>query len=239
MGMEQTFSTFLGSERRTGRRSLTVAASVLMHAGVLGLALVWGLWRIDEIQPRRELPITLWHRPPAPAATAGTQRQPERQPRRQRRTPRPAIVPPDHQRPQQPVTASQQTPATAPSSAKESDGPGGESDGLHGCPPGQICTGAAPPPALPPEIGEKACVSCPPPQLPPAYRRAGVSLQALVKICVDAQGRVRSANVLKGISATVDAQIASTIQGWRYKPHAINGNPVPFCYATLFTFKVL
>jgi TonB family protein len=102
-----------------------------------------------------------------------------------------------------------------------------------------VCTGTTPAPALPPQIGEKACLSCPPPQLPPAYRRAGVSLQALVKICVDARGQVRTVNVLKGISATVDAEIASTIRRWRYSPHAINGNPVPFCYATLFTFKVL
>ena len=236
-GAGATFAAFLGAGARVKRRPFTVALSVLVHAGVLVTAVLWGAWRADEVQPPALVPVIIWNPARMPAANlAGGNPSPAREPERRQRPPRrpPTVAA------VAPVTVAAQPPAAGPGAIDPSQHAGGG----RGCPPGQECgqdhgdVAGDPPPALPPRIAEKACLSCPPPQLPPAYKRAGVSLQALLKICVDAQGGVRSVQVLRGISAAVDADIVATIKRWRYTPHAINGRPVPFCYAANFVFQV-
>jgi len=52
------------------------------------------------------------------------------------------------------------------------------------------------------------------------------------RICVDQSGSVSSVTVLAGIPGA-DADIVSTLRGWRYKPQ-----PIPVCFITQFTYEI-
>ena len=67
-------------------------------------------------------------------------------------------------------------------------------------------------------------------KLPPALERSGVTLYAIVRVCVSAQGAVTDVRVLKGAGPAIDPQIPSVLGRWRYRPFTLNGQPTPFCY---------
>jgi protein TonB len=67
-------------------------------------------------------------------------------------------------------------------------------------------------------------------KLPPALERSGVTLHAIVRVCVSAQGAVTDVRVLKGAGPAIDPQIPTVLGRWRYRPFTLNGQPTPFCY---------
>ena len=59
-----------------------------------------------------------------------------------------------------------------------------------------------------------------------------MTLFAMVKICVNADGSVKDVKLIKSADPTLDPEIMGKIQStWRYKPYTVDGRPVPFCYA--------
>jgi len=65
---------------------------------------------------------------------------------------------------------------------------------------------------------------------PPSLARAEMKLSAVVKMCVNAQGRVADVKLLKSADPAIDAQIPAVLGKWRYKPLVTGGRAVPFCY---------
>jgi TonB family protein len=223
----------LWGERAT--RSWAVSFSVSMHALVLAAALVWGFWHVDEVSPPR-VQITFWDKllpppqvfgEPAKAAVRKSERATS-----EKASTRPV-------RPQ--AVALKTTPPTGES--KDSSGSTEPSSGTNGvgppgdCPLDSGCTGEGPARVLPPQVADKSCLACELPHLPPAFMRIGTVHDMLVKICVNAEGRVTSATVLRGVSPAADAGVVATLLTWRFSPYAVEGRPVPFCYVSRFVFQ--
>jgi hypothetical protein len=66
--------------------------------------------------------------------------------------------------------------------------------------------------------------------LPPGLARAGVTLSAVVRMCVSAQGTVTEVRIIRGAGPAVDPQIPAVLGKWRYRPLLLDGKPTPFCY---------
>jgi TonB family protein len=66
--------------------------------------------------------------------------------------------------------------------------------------------------------------------LPRALLRAGATMQATVKLCVTAAGKVSSVNVLRSAGSAVDQQLTGALSRWHYRPLLEDGRGVPFCY---------
>jgi hypothetical protein len=227
----------LGARAR-GRRSLAVTVSVMLHALVLLAAAVRGMWGVDELTGPQVV-ITLWNGLPVmpplfePAAGGSSnepQRPEQRLHRRVRQTPNPLLAA---------LTPEPIVPTSGSGSPPGAETGSGQSHGTApACPDDHPDCNDDPPPVLvlPPKVGEKSCVSCPLPRLPPAFTRFGTVQSILMRICVDAAGRVVSTNVLSGIGGTADEGVAATVAGWRFSPYAVDGRPVPFCYVSRFVF---
>lgn len=65
------------------------------------------------------------------------------------------------------------------------------------------------------------------------------AMAADLKICVTAEGTVRSVDVERGAHPRIDPLIVEAVQRWRYSPYKVDGKPVPHCYPMKYTFTVL
>jgi hypothetical protein len=66
--------------------------------------------------------------------------------------------------------------------------------------------------------------------MPPAFRKAGMRLWAMLKVCVSREGNVSDVKIIKGMDPAVDPLLQAKIQTWRYKPISVDGRPITFCY---------
>jgi hypothetical protein len=232
--VQGAFAAFLGASRGRRRRPLPLALSVVFHAGLAALAIRLTAWQVDEVQPPMVL-AKFWAPRVAVAAPAPRPQQPQ--------APKPRARPPvARARPATPAPMSPPSSPSVPVTISGDDKPTIATTIVRddGCPPGQPCP--QPPerrevPAVPPRVGQKACVDCPDPHVPGAILPPGGSVTMLVKICVDQRGLVSGLQVLRGIEPAVDAMVKRTLEGWRYSPYRIDEHPVPFCYVTRFQFS--
>jgi len=67
-------------------------------------------------------------------------------------------------------------------------------------------------------------------RLPVGLDRMGQSFNAVVKICVTAEGSVSAVNVLRSAGPVLDRQIPGALAHWRYRPLLEGGKATPFCY---------
>jgi protein TonB len=233
-----SFEAFLTADRPVARRrrSATVGISFALHVAALIFGVATSFWHVEEMVPP-SLPLqlftfTLPAAPPPPPAARAVRRTVTRV------RPRPTeIVQP------------QAEPVTAPEAPAESaeEQPGGEPGGVPGGVEGGTGTG--------PATGTQSGMFVSPnvargqldinPQadpyrvkLPPVLARAGMSLWALVRICVDQRGRVISVQLLKKADPAVDPLIVATLSTWRYRPYTVNGRPVPFCSNVRYEMSV-
>jgi hypothetical protein len=230
------FTAFLTGSRGPGsRRSWSLLAAVALHVVAAASAVGVAAWKVEELETKEKVIITfnpvtippLAAQPAPPAVKANEHRRadplkpsPRVRPRHQ-----PSAIPPTA--PSAPTVG----PAT---DTGDGDGPGTDTP----CPPGASCSGlAAPARMLPPQVGEKRCLSCPLPRLPPAFRQLGAVLTVLARICADATGRTTKVDILRGLGGDVDQQIAAVLAAWRFAPLQLDGRPVPFCYVSRFVFS--
>jgi protein TonB len=227
--MTTTFDTFLLAGQRPGgrrTRAVTHAFAVALHAAAVAAAVVYGPRRVEEAVAAPAVPIFI--RAPLPAAGAPAAAAPARP---KTRTPRPkvtrralALV----QQPKEvPPEAPQATDSAAPDDARIDDGgrgggggkgPGG-GGGDHFIAP-NVAIGQL---AIDPHVDPHRV------RLPPALARAGLQVWALVRVCVDRDGRVDDVHLLKSADPVVDPLIVAALRTWRYRPYQVNGRPVPFC----------
>jgi protein TonB len=226
--MTMAFETFLTVDERKpkkGRRA-TFIVSLAVHGALLAVGVAASYGSVEELTPKNGVGIT-WltlPTPPTPAAASKKRSNPKTKPRpTERLQPRLSQL-------------------TAPKEVeKEDDGdddnghpdgqiggkPGGEPDGIiggsesvtHYLPP-NVAKGQL---AIDPQAAEHRA------KLPPALMHAGMSVWALLRVCVDRDGGVVDVKVIKGVDPTVDASFVSAVRTWRYTPFRVDGRPVPFC----------
>lgn len=74
--------------------------------------------------------------------------------------------------------------------------------------------------------------------IPPELNRAGVRMFALVKICISRAGDVQSASLVKSMDPAADPLLIAKVKTWKYRPFAINGHRVPFCYNLRYDLEI-
>jgi len=210
------------------RRRITLTVSLAVHAAALLVGIAWSFWQVDEL-PLPHVSVTLAGAPPPPPppppASHGARTKPKVKP-----TPKvEALVQP------------QEHPKEQPKAEKERE-EAGQAGGVQGGVQGGVVGGVVGAPVqntgprmLTPQLGKGLLLIDPNEEqyrvkLPPALERSGVTLYAIVRVCVSAQGAVTDVRVLKGAGAAIDPQIPSVLGRWRYRPFTLNGQPTPFCY---------
>jgi periplasmic protein TonB len=231
---------------RVGHRGwpISLAVSLGAHALLLVAVFTWTFARVDEIAPARAaidlssiVPSEIVSpAPPAGAAVAPAfESPPEARPvaRRPRPIRRPFSLTSDV-----PVLVADDAPPAAALAATPPPDDGGPGEPRAEAPDPSVTAPKATPAraAVAPLVADKRCLSCPAPTLPPAFARLGVDQEMKVKTCVNASGKVTSVDVLAGFDPMVDARVVDTVRGWHLVPYAVEGRPVPFCYATSFVF---
>lgn len=69
------------------------------------------------------------------------------------------------------------------------------------------------------------------PRVPPPWNREDAIHKGTYKVCVAADGSVRSVDTLKTAGkGLLDEAFSSAIQKWRYQPARLGPKKVPFCY---------
>jgi len=70
----------------------------------------------------------------------------------------------------------------------------------------------------------------------PSFRHLGVDSAVNVEVTISKDGRVTSARALDG---TLDVRGAAVraVQGWRFSPYVLSGNPVAVVTTFKFVFK--
>ena len=248
--------------RQRSWRRITVVISIVAHAAAGLAAIAYSFWHVEEISPPT-VTVTFVSAaaaplPPPPPPPLGGGAAPKR-PRvaRPKTDPTPARpttpeVPHPVEAVKVPVAeAPKEKPAesSAPSSASTGSGAGdaaGAKNGVAGGVKGGVAGGVvggvvgAPhvaPKFLPPQMGAQLKLSGADPDFPPILRRAGASYVVMAKICVNVGGAVDSVTIQKRADPSLDANVASAVKGWHFRPATANGMPVPFCYFGRFEFK--
>jgi TonB family protein len=216
------FETFLTVDKQKPKKSrrITYAVSVGVHAVLLVVGVVRSYASVEELSPKGPV-VTFAMPPPPPPPAAGPKGG------RTRRTLHSKIamhVPNVVHPPTEEMT-------TDHGDKEGPDVPPGDEVGCKDCegPPVKEETTILPPKvgvgflAIDPQAEEHR------PHLPAGMRGAGMRVWALMKVCVDQDGKVVDVQVMKGFDASVDASFIAAMRTWRYTPYKVNGRPVPFC----------
>jgi protein TonB len=248
--------------RQRSWRRLTVVISVTVHVAAGLAAVAYSFWHVEELSPPT-VTVTFVSAaaappPPPPPPPLGGGAAPKRpkvaRPRTEPAHPTQPVEPHPIETPikapvvEAPKEKPAEAPSTSPAAASAGDGIGaGSKNGVAGGVKGGVAGGVvggvvgAPPKAaakfLPPQMGAQLKISGPDPDFPALLRHAGASYLVMAKICVSVGGAVDNVTIQKHADPSLDANVASAVKGWRFRPATANGTPVPFCYFGRFEFK--
>jgi periplasmic protein TonB len=243
------FEAFLSQDQNRPRRGrqVTVALSLVLHAGLATAAIVYSFWHVDVLSPPTVTVTFLNNSPPPPPPPPPPKKRTAAQTK-------PVVVKDIVQPKPNEIVQPKAKPVEEP---KEEDGEeggeeGGVAGGVVGGVAGGVAVAAAPPAArppppppkpeeiapkfLPPNIAGQQLLTDPRKDaqyrvaLPPALATAGMRLWAMLKVCVSEEGNVFDVKVIKSMDVTADSLLQAKIKTWRYKPVSIDGHAVRFCY---------
>jgi periplasmic protein TonB len=222
--------------RRTRRGTLMATGSVVLHLGAVGVLVFVSLFRVEEVPPPA-VTVTFFAEaaPPPPPPPPPARRSVAR-------IERPKVEPKEIvQPPRQPLEAKPEPP---PSEEEGVEGgvEGGVAGGVVGGVVGGLPSPAPPPPParptfVPPAVLSRQRMVGEDPPYPAAAKAAGLEATIVVKICADSSGAVTDVQIVKGHPAFDDA-IVRAVRQWRYRPHTVDGKPVPICGIANFVFRL-
>lgn len=218
--------------------------SLGVHVALLAVGLAYSLWQVDEL-PLPAVTVTLASIPPPPPPPPPAHRSGSIKPKTKPTQPKPeTLVQPREQPKEQPK------PKEEAEEEEEGAQQGGVQGGVKGGVQGGVVGGVvgAPlakdtgPRLLTPQIAKGLLLIDPNDEryrvrLPPALVRAGVTVTAVVYVCVSVQGTVSGVRVVKGAGPAIDPQLPAVIGRWRYRPLLIDGRPTPFCYHLAYEYS--
>jgi protein TonB len=234
------FEAILSQQRSvpTGWRRIIMTFSVLLHAIALAFGVAHSVWQVEEM-PMPAVEVTLSMAPPPPPPPPPPPKRSSAK-RTKPSEPKPKVLVAPKETPQQ---APEPESAEEESSEDEEGEDGGEEGGVVGGVVGGIVGGIAPPPP-PKSTGPKLLTTkaghsllAINPQvrpykvnIPEEYVSRGDEYVTQLRICVSAQGTVKSVKILRPSIPAIDLQIPNVIPRWRYKPYLVDGRPAEFCY---------
>ena len=222
------FETFLTVDKQKPKKSRRImyAVSVGMHGVLLAVGVAVSYAGVEDISPKNGTLVTFHQLPAAPPPAAGGAKK----------TP-PKVKPRPTERLQPRLTALVAPRDPPKEETSEVVGPGvpegkvgGQVGGVGiGDPPTETETHNVPPNvakgylAIDPQADQYRA------HLPPSLARSGMSVWALLRVCVDRDGNVVGVTVLKSADPSAEASFISAIRTWRYTPFKVDNRPVPFC----------
>lgn len=69
-------------------------------------------------------------------------------------------------------------------------------------------------------------------------RQARIQGMVLIQLVVDAEGKVRDAEIIKGLPMGLDQNALETVRQWTFKPATREGKPVPVYYNVTVSFSL-
>jgi outer membrane biosynthesis protein TonB len=223
----ETFLTVDQQKPKKGRRA-TFVVSLAVHGVLLAVGVAASYGSVEELSPKNGVAVTWLNlpTPPPPAAASKKRTSPQTKPR-----------PTEHVQPR--VSSLVAPPKETVKDDTDGDDDKGDPNGKiggdrNGIPGGEIGGHETPTHYLPPNVAKGQLAIDPQAEqhrarLPPALMHAGMSVWALMRVCVDRDGNVVEVKIIKGVDATVDASFVSAVRTWRYTPFRVDGRPVPFC----------
>lgn len=219
-----------GVRRARWPRAAGLLAVLALHGVVLH-----GLWSARAVAPppaAKTLYVSFVD--PAPEPPKPLVQPPPKPPRPAREKPSPP-KPHTHLAANAPVTSPDEPVEPVPLPAPEPE--------PEPAPPEPPAPPPAPPlPAGPVTLGTELAVTCPertPPAYPPLSRRLGETGKVVLRVELDATGRVASARVLTGSgSARLDAAALAAVKAWRCQPAQRDGQAVPAVAMQPFKFTL-
>ncbi len=221
-----SFEAYLAQDLRrpsAGRR-ITVAVSVALHAAAVALAIVYSFWHVDELSLPTAV-VTFYQAlvpPPPPAQAAKTAGHPRTHSRTRPTTP--TIV-----QPTPTPVATRAQPGEQGDPGEQVGHGGGTEGGIEGAEGTQPAATFLPPRVATGRLAVDPLAEAHRPHLPAALAHSGMSLWAMLKVCVRPDGQVDDVKVLRGADPSADPTIVAAIRTWRYHPFTVDGRPVPFC----------
>jgi protein TonB len=231
-------------QRRSPKRYLSVPASVLIHALVIGSGLAISMWFVDEV-PEPPIPVTFDPTvvpppPPPPRAAAALKVQRTVELVKPTQVVAPVAVPDAL-----PPPAAEASPETSFSDGGVDDGvDGGIPDGVIGSvlgPPANVVgssSNVVTPMRIGGEVREPVEVTRVQPIYPEAARRAHIQGIVILEAVITKEGNVESVRVLLGLNPLLDTAAMRAVSQWKYRAATFNGRPVPVYLTVKLTFRL-
>jgi protein TonB len=240
------FTSLLATEPASaiGRKSLTLAVSVVLHAGLAVAVVVGPLLYMDALPNTSTLkaffvaPLELAPAPPPPPPPpAGSREVTRAAPRPQPVAVDAFVAPievPEEIRPEESLDL-----------GVEGGLPGGVEGGVPGGVVGGIVGGLPDAPPPPPtrvvrvggQIRAPKVVRRVDPVYPQLAAAAGIKAVVIIEAHVDTRGSVKTAKVLRG-HPLFDEPAMTAVMQWRYQPLLLNGEPTEFILNVTVMFNL-
>ncbi|MGC4094170.1 MAG: energy transducer TonB [Polyangiaceae bacterium] len=239
------FEAFLTQEKAKPKkwRRMTVTLSLAFHGALLVAAVVYSFWHVDELSPPVVTVTFLAAAPPPP---------PPPPPKKKSSSKVKPVTPKEitQPKPDQVLQPKEKVEEQSHDDGVEGGVEGGVAGGVVGAaepppppPPPPPPVVDAPPKFVPPNVGAQQLLTNPMTNpayavtMPAAFGQSGMTLWAMVKICVSKTGSVTSATIVKSMDPMVDPLLVSKIRTWKYKPMTIEGQAATFCYNLRYNYQ--
>lgn len=248
---------------RRSARFWLITASIGIHVAAGIGVFASGVWHLERLESDYKMAgIAMMMPPPAPAGSpAAMPAQKLEKKRSERKIAKDPVQPVTRPDPEvAPATAAVATTTGTGNGLGDGTGDGDNPDGADT--DTGTCTGPACGPPAAPQLPAPVVAPPAPRTIPPtvlqSLRIAGETqihpsdvtktqmlrdgherTVGLLKVCVSTRGAVSSVAVLSSTKyPAFDQQLVRAVRGWRYRPHTVDGAPVPVCGAVSFVYTM-
>ncbi|HWC65209.1 MAG TPA: TonB family protein [Thermoanaerobaculia bacterium] len=228
----------------TGKKPLTFAVSLIIHALVIGTVVAASLWFVEEV-PEPPIPVQFYAAappppppPPPPAAKAAPAKvQPKPTPQVSHEVVAPTVIPDVIP---QPLPAPEPVPTQGEGVEGGVEGgvPGGVVGGVIGGTPG----GTGTTPGAPLRVGGDVKAPVLKERVEPVYpepaRKARMQGVVILEAIITADGTVSDVKVLKSVNPLLDAAAERAVSKWTYRPATLGGRAVSVYLTVTVNFQL-
>ena len=225
------FDRYVQGTKPSWKRRAVLTVSLALHGIAAIVLVVYSFVHVEEITPPA-LSLTFFSAPPPPPPPPPPAKKHTEVKHIEKKIVTPTTVP-------QLVQPKQEEQKPDEDDGEEGGVEGGVAGGVKGGVVGGVVGGTGAPTAkpknVPPHMLEQQKLAGEMPHLPDIVKiqRKGTGLAiSMVKVCIDQSGNVNQVSIIQGIPGA-DAQILSTLRGWKYKPQ-----PIPICSMVKFEFQI-
>jgi protein TonB len=240
-------SQLIESQHRkgTGKKPLTFAVSLIIHALVIGTVVAASLWFVEEV-PEPPIPVQFYAAappppppPPPPAAKAAPQKvQPKPTPQIPQRVMAPTVIPDVIPQPLPTPEPVEAPPGEGVEGGVEGGVPGGVVGGVVGGTPGGTGNTVGAPLRVGGDVKAPILKERVEPVYPEPARKARMQGVVILEAIITADGTVSDVKVLKSVNPLLDAAAERAVSHWTYRPATLSGRAVSVYLTVTVNFQL-